>query len=312
MINIFMPDGKDCCDNLPRRGFLITLFAGIILLLLCLGFSAITLADTRFDQRAKYQQALKYLRAGQRTRFLKLKNELADYALEPYLAYSDITRRLSRHSYADILAFRELYAATPLADALMQSWLHSLGKRGKWQDYLKYFDPSVRTAILTCYELTAMFKTGRSEEAFARTEDIWMVDYSQPDECDAILKAWRDAGNLTRELTWQRFSISLHANNTSLASYLSRYLDFEDREPGLLMRQAHRRPTLMKRKSLFKGADSRTREVIIHGIRRLARSDANQALDLWQDYIQINNFSETERTDTFTRGDPQYGRWARA
>jgi soluble lytic murein transglycosylase len=56
----------------------------------------------------------------------------------------------------------------------------------------------------------------------------------------------------------------------------------------------------MKRKSLFKGDDSRTREVIVHGIRRLARRDANLALDLWQDYITSKNFSETELTDTYT------------
>jgi soluble lytic murein transglycosylase len=300
MTNIFMPSGQHCCDYAFRRKLPLFLCAGIFLLVLSLGFSSTTLADTRFDQRAKYKQALKYLSSGQRTRFLKLKNELADYSLEPYLAYKDITRRLSRRNHAEILAFRELYAATPLADPLMQSWLHSLGKRGKWEDYLKYFDPSVRTAILTCFELTAMHKTGRSEEAFARAEAVWMVDYSQPDECDATLKAWREAGNLTPELTWQRFTMSLQANHTSLASYLSRFLDAEDKELGSLMRQVHRRPKLMKRKSLFKGGDSKTREVIIHGIRRLARRHANLALDLWQDYIQDKDFSETERTDTYT------------
>lgn len=281
-------------------------FPGVIhlltgaLLVLCLSLGSVTLADTRFDQRAKYQRAMKYLDSGQRSRFLKLKNELADYALEPYLAYADQTRRLPRQSHDQIDAFRTQYADTPLGDSLMQNWLYSLGKRGRWRDYLKYFDPRIRTAILTCYELTAMHKTGRSDEAFERAEAIWMVDYSQPDECDAILKAWRDAGNLTPELTWRRFRISLLANHTSLASYLSRFLSAADKELGSLMRQVHRRPNITMRKSLFKGDDPRTREVILHGIRRMARRDANQALDLWEDYVQIKSFSEVELADTYT------------
>lgn len=281
-------------------------FPGVIplltstLLVLCLGLSFVTLADTRFDQRAKYQRAVKYLDSGQRARFLKLKNELADYALEPYLAYADLTRRLSRQTHDQIEAFREQYAATPLAERLMQNWLYSLAKRGRWQDFLKYFDARVRTPILTCFELTAMYKTGRSEEAFEGAKEIWLVDYSQPDECDAILKAWREAGNLTPELAWQRFRISLQANHTALAAYLSRFLSGADKRSGSLMRQVHRKPALTRRKSLFKADDTRTREVILHGIRRMARTDANQALDLWEDYIQIKSFSEIELTDTYT------------
>ncbi len=98
-----------------------------LVLLLC--FSSVVLADTRFDQRIKYQQAMKYLQSGQRSRFLKLKDQLSGYALEPYLAYSDITRRLSRQTPEQIEAFRQQYAATPLANSLMQNWLYSLGKR---------------------------------------------------------------------------------------------------------------------------------------------------------------------------------------
>jgi soluble lytic murein transglycosylase len=272
----------------------------ITLLVVCLSLSSVTLADSRFEQREKYQKAVKYLDSGQHSRFLKLKNELADYPLEPYLTYADLTRRISRRSNVEIQAFREQYTATPLADALMQNWLYSLGKKGKWQDYLTHFDASVRTNILTCFELTALHQTGRSEEAFARTEAIWLVDYSQPKECDAILKAWREAGNLTPELAWQRFRISLQANHTSLASYLTRFLSAEDKALGSLMRQVHRRPATMQRKSRFKGEDSRTRDIIIHGIRRLARREANQALDLWQYYVQVKNFTPAELTATYT------------
>ncbi len=137
------------------------------------------------------------------------------------------------------------------------------------------------------------------QEAFDRTAAIWLVDHSQPHECDAILKAWRDAGNLTPELAWQRFRMSLESNHTSLASYLSRFLNGEDHQLGSLMRQVHRKPTLIKRKSQFRRDDRRTRDVIRHGIRRLARRDANKALDLWEDYIQNKHFTNQALADTY-------------
>lgn len=270
------------------------------LLPLCFGISSLSASESRFDERNKYQQALRYLQSGQRSRFLELKQELANYPLEPYLAYSEITRRLRRHSYKDIAAFRERYKDTPLANSLMQNWLYTLGKRGRWEDYLKYFDPSLRTTILTCFELTALHKTGRSEEAFAQTQDIWLVDRSQPDECDAILKAWRDAGHLSRDLAWQRFNITMKANRTSLASYLTRFLHHDDKPLAATMRQVHRDPALLKRQKNFKRDNEKTRDVILHGVRRFARRDASQAVKLWQDYLKSKSFSATEQNETYS------------
>jgi soluble lytic murein transglycosylase len=270
----------------------------ILLALVCAEGQAA--GESKFELRKKYQDAAYLARTGQRTRFLKLKNELSDYSLEPYLSYIDATRRLSKLKPAQVADFRRQYADTPLATSLMQNWLYSLAKRGRWNEYLTHFDPQVTTKILTCFELYAMHRAGRSDEAFKRTTALWLVDYSQPEECDPLFKVWRDGDNLTGDLAWQRFNLSLRANSTSLAGYLMRFLDPQDRNIASLMRQAHRNPQLVKKTARFRQDDSRTRDAIMHGIRRLSQKDANQALDTWESYISSKSFSATEIAETFS------------
>jgi hypothetical protein len=91
---------------------------------------------SRYEQRKQYQDIIYGIKSGQRSRYLKTKDQLRDYPLYPYLEYTDKIYRLSRQTPDSIMAFIELYGDTPLANQLLQNWLYNLAKRGEWKLFL--------------------------------------------------------------------------------------------------------------------------------------------------------------------------------
>jgi len=272
----------------------------LLLSIALLGSTGVAAAtESRYEQRIQYRQALDLLYSGQRSRFLKLAEQLVDYPLAPYLTYADLARRISRQSFQQISAFRQEHADTPLADQLLRNWLYSLARRGRWQEFVDHYQKEISTAKLACHRLLALHRTGQVELALELTSNFWLVDYSQPDECDPIFKLWREAGYLTQELAWQRLSMSIQADQTSLASYLANFLSKENKNLALLYRQVKRKPSIIKQLSRFKKDSEKMREIVLYGIRRFARRDATAAFDIWQKYTEKLHFTQPQITDTY-------------
>lgn len=254
---------------------------------------------SRYEQRQLYQEALRYLFADQNGRFDAVAERLTGYPLAPYLEYFDISRHISRYSHAQIEAFMERNADSPIAIQLMRSWLYWQGVRGHWETFASFYDDSYASPILTCYHLYALYRTGREQEALELTTEQWLVGHSQPDECDPIFKIWRNAGFLTQERAWQRMSLALDAGNTSLAGYIANFLSRERHSPAQLLRQVHRSPGLLRNEAQFLPDSPEMRDIIRHGVTRLAVSDSEQALDLWQHFVQTHAFTQEEIDDTY-------------
>ncbi|HJN49139.1 MAG: transglycosylase SLT domain-containing protein [Pseudomonadales bacterium] len=256
-------------------------------------------AASRYEQRVQYRQAMGLLQSGQRTRFLKLAAKLEDYPLSVYLTYADLARRISRQSSQQIDAFRKQYPDTPLADRLLQTWLYSLARRGRWQKFMDHYQDEVSTTRLDCHRLLALYKTGQEQLALELTSNHWLVDHSQPDACDPIFKLWRDAGYLTQQLAWQRLSMSIQANQTSLASWLANFLGRENKNLAQLYRQVKRRPATVQQHARFAADSEKVKQIVIYGVRQLARRDATAALKVWQKYLESHSFMPQQITDTY-------------
>ncbi len=254
---------------------------------------------SRFEQRKKYQETIYLIKSGQRTRYLKVKDNLRSYPLYPYLEYTEKIYRISRQTPESITGFIEQYQDTPLANQLLQNWLYNLAKRGEWKTFLAHYDPENSTEKNTCFYGYALYKDGRKEEAMAQAEKLWLVDFSQPDECDPVFKVWRDNDGLTAETAWQRYALALENNKVTLATYLSRFLAREDRQLGNSYKQVHTRPSNIKRTERFKSKDPRMQDLILHGIKRLARKRPDQALETLIKYAQTHHFEEDKLNETF-------------
>ena len=267
---------------------------------------------SRYDQRKLYQDAIYFITSGQRNRYLKVKDRLRSYPLFPYLQYTDMAYRISRQSSEDIAQFADQYQDTPLANALVQHYLHNQGKRQRWQNFLKFYSPEVSSKRNACYYAYALARTGNLEQAIEEARKLWLVEYSQPDECDPIFKLWRDNGYLDADTAWQRYLISIKANKITLANYLVRFLAHDDRSFASNLKQLHTRPSHIERTSRYRLQHPRNRQVILHGLTRLARSKPDVAFDLLQEYQQQHTFEPEALTSTYvsigkrfaSRGDP--------
>ena len=254
---------------------------------------------SRYDQRRIYKDAIYFITSGQRNRYLKVSNRLRNYPLFPYLQYTDMAYRISRQSPDDIAQFADQYRDTPLANALVQHYLHNQGKRGRWTNFLNFYVSDLSSDRNACYYAYALAKTGKLEQAMDEARKLWLVDYSQPDECDHIFKLWRDNGHLNAETAWQRYFISIKANKITLANYLIRFLQPEDRTFANKLKQVHTRPSYIERSSHYQQQHPRNHQIILHGLTRLARSKPGVAFDMLEKYQQQHEFESEALTATY-------------
>ncbi len=232
-------------------------------------------------QREQFLLAEKALSKGQYGQFHKLKKQLRDYPLLPYLEFAQITGRLNGKSGNQVQEFLTRYPNTPLAPRLRARWLDHLADKGRWSEYLKFFEPTKNTRR-RCNYLHALIATGNHDSAFKQVPQLWLHGRSQPKSCDPVFKAWRDSGKLTAELTWQRIALAMDKGETRLAGYLKRYLPKNEHiwvEHWIGLRGD---PSRIMQQQLFTIAHPRRNEILLYGLNRLARQDADKAEAAWK------------------------------
>lgn len=258
-------------------------------------------------QRNLFQQAKKALQTHQFTQFRSLSAQLGDYPLKPYLDYLYLRQRLNHVSEQSIAQFLLTHPETFYGDRLRNSWLDKLAREKRWQSYLTHYqDP--QPASRQCFRLQALVATDHTEQAFSEIPALWLVPHSQNKACDAVFQLWQDSGHLTDGLRWQRINLALENNQYALAKYLAKSVDnnadatawvnlWQDmhNNPLPLLRQLPAQNTANKsRVSLTKDV-ALARQIIGHGIIRLARKSTDQAFETWQRIHPAYQFSEQEK-----------------
>jgi soluble lytic murein transglycosylase len=233
------------------------------------------------EQRGRFVQAESALRQRHMQRFRALRDELEDYPLYPYLEFADISRRLRTTKAHEIESFLERYADTPLAWQLRRTWLHLLARRGDWQKYLDVYEQS-SDATMRCQWLRALINANQADVAMPYVQELWMVGRSQPPACDPVFKAWRHGGYLTRDLVWQRIELAVRAGRPSLAAYLARYLETDERRLADEWLRVRKDPARVIRVARLDGDASTLEAVLVYGIERLARRDPEKAAAIWE------------------------------
>ncbi|XOV89404.1 MAG: transglycosylase SLT domain-containing protein [Pseudomonadota bacterium] len=243
-------------------------------------------AASRFEQRKLYREAISHIKAGRFSRAETLKAQLADYPLYPYVQYTEKIYRISSQSADTILPFVEQYQDSPIASQLLENWVFVLAKQNRWAEFLEHYDPGIAGRRNSCSHALALHRQGREEEALAAARQLWLVDYSQPDECDAVFRFWRDAGQLDRDAAWGRFAMTLRGGDSGLARYLTRYLHDADRKLAETFLEVRRNPRIVRESKRFVRTDDKANDVILFGIHRLARRDAPAAARAMAQYAE--------------------------
>ncbi|AOS97787.1 Soluble lytic murein transglycosylase precursor [Microbulbifer aggregans] len=253
-------------------------------------------AEYAVAQREKLQSARMAIAQGDRETLSRLKHELADYPLLPYLDYWALSKKLSQLPYSEIDRFLEEYRGTAIGDWMQVKVLRELGSRQRFRAYLKYYDADkvVRTS-LRCYYADALSRHGDKTEAYQLVEDLWLVGHSQAEECDPVFARWISDGGLTEDLAWRRHMLAVEAGNLDLAEYVARKMPPEKAALAKIARAVHRAPEQLLDHQRFLSNKPEYREIVLHGIARLARASAEDALTAWRHYDAGYLFDDKER-----------------
>ncbi|RMG37631.1 MAG: murein transglycosylase [Gammaproteobacteria bacterium] len=273
-------------------------------------------ASDRQRQREQFIAAEKALQRHDLPAYRKLRDQLEDYPLLPYLELKALRARLGKASDKEIRRFLAEHAGTPVADLLRRRWLDYLAGKKQWRRYLSFYRPqsSVRRQ---CHHLQALLATGQKEAVWPEVRRLWLHGRSRPKACDPVFKAWEAAGRRTRELTWQRIELAMHAGRLRLARYLGKKLGKEDRAWVDRWIALYRKPQKAREQAAFHNPHPWREAMLAHAVQRLARQDGLAAIALWQSIQGRYPFSEEQIYQTRRRiavalernPDPAAYRW---
>lgn len=251
----------------------------------------------RLAQRETFLEARDALSRRQMDRYQTLLASLDDYPLRPYLTYRELTRNLPSASPKAVNDFIQGQADSYLAHQLQRQWLHTLARQARWPQFLADYPAKMRDTELQCYALRARLQQ-EDQTALDEVEPLWNVGRSQPNACDPVFDRWMADGRLTPAIAWERHTKAVKARAYSLANYVARQMPERWQSKAALMREVNRNPASLARTERFREQSEAMQDIISHGLQRLARRDATQALTLWRVYDAQQLFSDRERLAT--------------
>jgi len=250
-------------------------------------------ATTLESQRDLFKQARKAVRNGSITEYRQLRKKLDDYPLRGYLDYEYLKRQLHKPRIKDFQQFFVEYEDSPIADRLRRKWLTVLAKQGQWALFLEHYK-DMNSTRLDCSRALALQNIGDIQQAKMAAQALWLTGKSQPQSCDIVFKNWRARGEATPELIWQRIRLAMHKRKPNLAKYLAKFLGPSERKWVERWRQMYRLPAKMLEHEHYRSDTPLVREIVLHGIERLARIDANEAAKRWQIIMTRYTFSDDD------------------
>ena len=251
--------------------------------------------DPLAEKRRQFVEAWQALSRGNRSRAAELVAGLEDYPLYIYYRHHDLSRNLHRASSEDVREFLAAYDGSLLATRLRRDWLKRLARSRRHDDLIRDYRPQSDTKLV-CAHLTARIETGALEGVTADALRLWLVGESQPDECDRAFAFLEETGALDDPVRWRRIRLALSNNKPGLARYLARSLS----DPGLRAAAeqwlaVHANPARALKQPFFDEDNPLTREIVVHGMRRLARTNVDAARAAWSRYESEFEFTEPDR-----------------
>jgi soluble lytic murein transglycosylase len=231
------------------------------------------------ELRALFLEAEEALADGDEDDYFELAEELEQYPLYPYLQYQWLRKNLQQEE--QVKQFLQQNASSRYAAFLKNKWLYHLARNKQWQTYLQYYTHSNDTS-LNCYFHTAQLNNGDRQIALEGARKLWSVGRSQPKACDPLFAELKQHPDLfNQELFWQRFEAAMGNNKTRLARYVKTLMPASEQTTADLWLNLHRKPQHYIPQLLQQGNNAQAPAMFTHAINRIANSDVQRAIELW-------------------------------
>lgn len=254
--------------------------------------------DSLARQRLLFEEAKTLLEQGKNKPYQALRERLAAYPIVHYLDYFFLMGQLETLPPEPIQRFLNNHAGSPPAEDLRRDWLALLAKREQWKLFLEVVQDREDRA-LRCHTVNARIQTAgeaSGDELLAEAKNLWLVGFSQPKACDPVF-AWLEAGGeLSQDLRWERTRLAMRQGNVGLARYLGKNLPGPSRTWLEIWQGMYTDPSAQL--ADFNSPDlPLAREVLVDGLRRLARQDPIKARERWREFKQRYSLSEAQNAE---------------
>ncbi|MGB5145720.1 MAG: transglycosylase SLT domain-containing protein [Porticoccaceae bacterium] len=254
-------------------------------------------ADELDTQRAAYRAAQQAAASSDWAEFFRLREELHDYPLYPYLEYETLGSAPYPEAREAIDRFLDTLGDMPLANRLRARLLREFYAQHDWRNFLAYYRDSVHTLEFECQFQEARYQVGERRDAIRVGLALWNVGHSQPDGCDSLFALLTRTGAITETVAWQRYTKAVMANQLSLAHHLEHFfVSASVHTKATRYLQLYQNPGLLSNHTLLPERSPEVVALIAQTLERTARTDAARALEHWQYYQRNPAFDVATRS----------------
>ena len=251
----------------------------IVLMLACAPWAQAASVEPSIDQsRQWFEQARKALDKNNMESFHKLKAQLEDYPLTPYLNIWHARNELKQGRDASIASVLEQHADVPESINLRIAWIEDLAKRGQWTKIsvlLEKHSSDIRR--VPEISMMAHWHMGARDTALLQFSQRWINGKQVSDFSHDLEQYWLKQGHPTKAERWVRIETFVHQGKWSKAKKEAHKLPKTEQDWLEHWRQVQKHPEekLADWPTAIAAAPSRL--ILDDGLKRLARQDPLKA-----------------------------------
>ncbi|MDF2155476.1 transglycosylase SLT domain-containing protein [Vibrio sp. CAU 1672] len=229
-------------------------------------------------QREFYEQAQQLIDERNIDAYHAIRTNIADYPLTPYIDYRVLLRQFPELSWQQVEAFINQHQTFPFATRIRAPYLDYLYRQQAWSTIAEFQRSEPVGERYQCIFFRTHYQLGNTETAFKGAERMWLRGQNIADECDALFKAWNEAGRRSDALILQRMLLAFEARNGRLMRYL-KTLPKADKaqQQALQMLALFDQPEKVAKFAQRHPADDFYRAQVEYALKKLARKNVEQA-----------------------------------
>lgn len=251
------------------------------------------------QQRADFKLAWKAATHGDMMHLAPYLDSLKTYALYPYLRYAYLESTLDREPDDLIEAFLDENRTLPFAATLRQEWVMSLARRQDWSGVLANDRYDVSLAQ-RCAVVSAHVLGGSGNAAWtASAQRLWLTPGVPQPVCQPLFDYLDVHSLISADMRRKRVLDALLARDFVTAATYEPGLDADDRQwADAWLAMAEDPATVLA--DIQVPDEPRYQEMLLSGVRLVARSDPDRARHLWTDLGRRYRFSHSDARDMRT------------
>ena len=255
-------------------------------------YATSALATDLIKQREIYDQAQQALDKKDVARYQKLRRQITDYPLTPYVDYRAFLIDLGERSPQEVNKFIDDYHTLPFSGRIRAPYIDRLAAQKDWRRLLEFQTTEPRGETYQCHYYNALYQQGQFEKAYSGAEKLWLSGHSISDACDPLFEGWNNAGLRTDEQILQRMQLAFEARNGAILNYLSKLVSgAEKKQQAKAMTELFRKPESVVEFARSNPAESFYQQQTIQALKKVARKDIELAQSMFDDVVKAQKLS---------------------